>query len=164
MKDHTESIQIDFDPQHITYLSLLELFFQSHAPFGSSRSVQYRSAIFYHDQEQQEQAAAMKAQFSEQHGGRIVSTDLEPFTSFTLAEDYHQKYYLQKHGPLMAAMGLSKKDWLVMTHCPLATKVNAYVDGRGSRKQARAFCLAHETATFTAALIDQMVVKCVLEE
>jgi methionine-S-sulfoxide reductase len=131
MLDHTEAIEIDYDPARLSYSDLLTTFFNCHsACSGGSR--QYRSAIWYHDKQQQEQAMQHKA--ARIQGGRKTTTDIEPYSSWTMAEDYHQKYYLQQHGGLMKALGLSKQEWRAMTDSPVATKVNAYVYKRGGNE------------------------------
>jgi peptide-methionine (S)-S-oxide reductase len=87
--DHTEAFQLDFDPAVITYDELLAMFWASHKPDRASYSRQYMAAVFAApDQE----AAALA---SRPAGAR---TPVIAGTSFTLAEDYHQKYYL-RHTP-----------------------------------------------------------------
>lgn len=92
--DHTETIQIDYDPARISYQELLDIFWNSHSPTAPSWSRQYMSIIFYHDEEQQRLAEASKAQV-EARWGKTVYTEIVPYTRFYLAEDYHQKYYLR---------------------------------------------------------------------
>lgn len=84
MGDHTESIQLDFDPARVSYRQLLE-FARGQGNFqGNSWSRQYRSVVFYHNRDQMETAREMGFK------------KLEPLGTFTRAEDYHQKYYLQQ--------------------------------------------------------------------
>lgn len=84
MGDHTESIEIDFDPAVISYQQLLAHALAQGSFGGRSYSKQYRSVVFYHSDEQKAPAQAMNI------------AELEPFRLFTRAEDYHQKYYLQQ--------------------------------------------------------------------
>ena len=84
--DHSEAIQVDFDPKKVSYDQLLGLAQKLGRFQGDSWSRQYRSAVFYHNETQRE---AAKAQGISQ---------LEALKSFTRAEDYHQKYYLQQSG------------------------------------------------------------------
>jgi peptide-methionine (S)-S-oxide reductase len=88
MGDHTESIEIVYDPTVVSYESLLDLFFEGHNP-TVKRKCQYRSAIWYHDEAQR--LAAEKRLSA--YGGR-AATALEPMsaTQFYRAEEYHQKY------------------------------------------------------------------------
>ena len=96
MGDHAESIQIDFDPEKISYKELLEIFWSSHNPVRRAWSRQYMSAIFYHSEEQRAFAEQTMEQESIKRNRKIY-TEIAPLTKFYLAEDYHQKYYLQQN-------------------------------------------------------------------
>ena len=96
---HAESIQIKFDPKQLSYEQLLDVFFKTHDPTqlnrqGSDVGEQYRSVVFYHNNEQRAAVEAKIADFvrSSTHKGKIV-TQIEPFESFYEAEDYHKDYY-----------------------------------------------------------------------
>lgn len=96
---HAEAIQITFDPQIISYETILEVFFATHDPTtlnrqGNDVGTQYRSAIFYHDDKQKGIAEELKAELdkSGSYHDPIV-TKIEPFTKFYEAEDYHKDYY-----------------------------------------------------------------------
>ena len=99
---HAEAIELTFDPAKTTYRALLEYFFQIHDPTtkdrqGNDRGTQYRSAIFYMDDEQKK--TAMDVMIAVNNSGKWpgkVATTLEPFTKFWDGEDYHQDY-LQKN-------------------------------------------------------------------
>jgi methionine-S-sulfoxide reductase len=99
---HAESIEITFDPSKVSYEHILEYFFKLHDPTTANRQgndigTQYRSAIFYHDEEQKKVAEAVKAKV-EKSGAwkRPITTEIFPASKFYSAEDYHQDY-LQKH-------------------------------------------------------------------
>ncbi|MBI3650943.1 MAG: peptide-methionine (S)-S-oxide reductase MsrA [Acidobacteria bacterium] len=96
---HAESIQITFDPKVISFHDLLEVFFVVHDPTtlnrqGADVGTQYRSAIFYHSPEQRKIAEQVIKDFTAKkiYQNPLV-TQLEPFTKFYLAEDYHQNYF-----------------------------------------------------------------------
>ena len=96
---HAEAIQVTFDPDSISYLELLEIFFKTHDPTtlnrqGADVGTQYRSAIFYHSQEQKDQAEKVlkELDFAGIWNDPIV-TQVEPFSVFYEAEKYHQEYY-----------------------------------------------------------------------
>lgn len=96
-----ECLQITFDPELISYESLLEIFWQTHDPTtlnrqGADEGTQYRSVVFYHNAEQKQIAELYKAQLdaSGVFAAPIV-TSLEAFTKFYPAEAYHQNYYPQ---------------------------------------------------------------------
>ena len=83
----------------ISYSQLLDIFWQSHQPKRRSWSLQYMHAVFYHDEDQQLQAEASKVALEKKIGDK-VETKVVPLRSFTMAEDYHQKYLLKGHGEL----------------------------------------------------------------
>ena len=94
-----EAVQITFDPSVISYDKLLEIFWHVHDPTtlnrqGDDIGTQYRSAIFYHDEEQHRTALASKEAL-EKSGAykKPIVTEITPFTNFYPAEDYHKEYY-----------------------------------------------------------------------
>lgn len=100
---HTEVVQVEYDPDKITYEELLEFFWGLHDPTTLNRQgpdigTQYRSAIYYHSPEQE--AAAKKAISALKENGRFrnpVVTELAPIDNFYMGEDYHQRYF-EKQG------------------------------------------------------------------
>lgn len=97
--NHAEAIQITFDPQIISYQKILEVFWHTHDPTslnrqGPDEGSQYRSVIFYHDDEQKRIAEVLKKTLEEsgQYKETIV-TEIVPFTNFYPAENYHRDYY-----------------------------------------------------------------------
>lgn len=96
---HAEVIRLVFDPSVISYAELLEIFWNTHDPTtlnrqGADEGTQYRSVIFYHDEEQRKTAEQYKAQLeaSKVFKNRIV-TEISPLINYFPAEDYHQNYY-----------------------------------------------------------------------
>lgn len=96
---HAEVIRIDFDPELVSYETLLEVFWHSHDPTtlnrqGADRGTQYRSVIFYHDEPQRATAEASKAaaDTSALWPDPIV-TEMAPLPAYFPAEAYHQDYY-----------------------------------------------------------------------
>jgi peptide-methionine (S)-S-oxide reductase len=94
-----EAIQITYDPSVLSYDKVLEIFWHVHDPTtlnrqGNDVGTQYRSAIFYHNDEQKQIALASKAA-TEQSGlyKKPLVTEIVPFTNFYPAEDYHKDYY-----------------------------------------------------------------------
>jgi peptide-methionine (S)-S-oxide reductase len=96
---HAEVIKIEFDPEEIAFKDLLTVFFATHDPTtlnrqGNDVGTQYRSAIFYADEEQKREAEAFIKELNDSKAfGKPVVTTLEPLGEFYEAEDYHQKYY-----------------------------------------------------------------------
>ncbi|SNB44974.1 peptide-methionine (S)-S-oxide reductase MsrA [Geobacter sp. DSM 9736] len=96
---HAEAVQIVFDPEEISFEELLDVFWQTHDPTsrnrqGADEGTQYRSAIFFHDPEQQEVAERSLRRVAERKlwPGHIV-TEVVPLTTFYPAESYHRDYY-----------------------------------------------------------------------
>ncbi|MBM3447658.1 MAG: peptide-methionine (S)-S-oxide reductase MsrA [Bacteroidetes bacterium] len=100
---HAEAVQITFDPRVISFAKLLEIFFVVHDPTTLNRQgpdvgTQYRSAIFYHNNEQQKVAeAAIQIVNETAEWGAPAVTEITAFTNFYKAEDYHQQYF-ELHG------------------------------------------------------------------
>lgn len=96
---HAEAVQIEFDPAKIDFEMLLRVFFTIHDPTTLNRQghdvgTQYRSAIFWHDEAQREQAEAMIAQLNaEQVWGAPIVTEIVPASTFHVAEAYHHQYF-----------------------------------------------------------------------
>ena len=98
--DHTETIQIDFDPDQIPYEDLLALFWKGHDPTERSRSKQYMAVLFFHNDNQKRLAMITRDRLAAQRG-KAIYTQIFPASEFTLAETYHQKHALRGHGRLM---------------------------------------------------------------
>jgi peptide-methionine (S)-S-oxide reductase len=96
---HAEVIQVTFDPNVISFRDLLHIFFTVHDPTtpnrqGADVGTQYRSVIFYHDEEQKKVAEQVMKEVTEQKiWDAPLVTELVPATPFYKAEDYHQEYY-----------------------------------------------------------------------
>lgn len=100
---HAEAVEVDYDPAQVSYLELLRTFWTSHDPTTLNRQgpdvgTQYRSAIFFHDAEQEAAARESKA-ILEKEGvfKRPIVTQILPAGDFYRAEDYHQQYF-EKQG------------------------------------------------------------------
>jgi peptide-methionine (S)-S-oxide reductase len=96
---HAEVVEVLYDPAHISYEDLLDVFWKIHDPTtlnrqGPDRGTQYRSVIFYHTPEQEAAARASKERLRQ--SGRFkrdIVTQIEPAVTFWRAEEYHQQYY-----------------------------------------------------------------------
>jgi peptide-methionine (S)-S-oxide reductase len=98
---HAEVVEVTYDPERVSYDQLLQVFWRKHDPTQLNRQGwdigdQYRSVVFFHDEEQQEAALASKAREQASYKAPIV-TQVEPAETFYEAEDYHQQY-LEKRG------------------------------------------------------------------
>ena len=100
---HAEVVEVEYDPNAVGYDQLLEIFWAAHDPTtlnrqGPDHGTQYRSAVFYHDEDQRVAAEALKTKLQE--SGRFrrpIVTEITPASNFWKAEDYHQQY-LAKRG------------------------------------------------------------------
>jgi peptide-methionine (S)-S-oxide reductase len=135
--DHSETIQIDYDPTQISYRELLDIFWASHDPTGQPWSRQYMSIVFYHNKEQKRLAMETRDREAAKRGGRIF-TEFLPATEFYLAEAYHQKHRLRQVPELMrefSAMYPDNEDFVAST---AATRVNGYLGGYGTLETLQA--------------------------
>ena len=99
---HAEAVRIVFDPDQTSYADLLRYFFRIHDPTtlnrqGNDAGTQYRSVIFYHDEQQRQTAEQVKQEAGEKWDGEIV-TEIVPAGDFWLAEEYHQDYLIKNPG------------------------------------------------------------------
>lgn len=96
---HAEVVQVSFDSDRISYRDILEIFFALHDPTqlnrqGNDVGTQYRSAIFYHNPQQQAEAEQIIAEIEKQQiWPDPVVTEVVPINNYTQAEDYHQDYF-----------------------------------------------------------------------
>ena len=96
---HAEVVQVEYDPSKVSYEELLRVFWDIHDPTTLNRQgpdigTQYRSAVFFHNPEQEAAAAASKQKL--QSSGRYqksIETEITPASEFYRAEDYHQQYF-----------------------------------------------------------------------
>jgi peptide-methionine (S)-S-oxide reductase len=99
---HAEAVEIEYDPEKISYTELLDIFWKNHNPTSLNRQgpdvgEQYRSAIFYHDEEQKAAAEASVKELKDSGKfDRPIVTQIIQATTFYPAEEYHQKYLLKR--------------------------------------------------------------------
>ena len=97
---HNEVVQVVFDPEKISYLKLLKIFFESHNPTqgmrqGNDVGTQYRSGIYFCSKEQESSASSVRSTYTEAliaKGLSVVTTEIIPLDKYYFAEDYHQQY------------------------------------------------------------------------
>jgi len=162
---HAEVVELDFDPSLISYEQLLDAFFTLHDPTTLNRQgpdwgTQYRSAIFFHSEEQQSQAIAKIEQLTAE--GRFkpkrIVTKVEPAQTFWRAEDYHQRY-LEKRGTGIREQGTERVPTL---------KALGLLDLKSAHLAQRIFCFvtrhdfsraAGGSKTVTALAAERMQIK-----
>jgi len=129
--DHSEAIQIDFDPTQVTYENLLGIFWATHDPAARSWSRQYKAAVFFHNDAQQGLAIETKDREAVRRKTRIF-TEILPCKGFYLAEGYHQKYHLRMKPDLMKEFSAMYPDEEGLINSTAAARLNGYVAGYGT--------------------------------
>lgn len=111
---HAEAVEIIYDPSIVTYETLLDVFWLTHDPTtlnrqGADKGTQYRSAIFYLNQNQKNLALKSKKEKASQLWDDPIVTEITPASTFYLAEDYHQDYYKNNTGEGYCQIVISPK-------------------------------------------------------
>jgi len=94
--NHTETLEIEFSPEETSFETLLQHFFKEHNPTFEKKT-QYKSAIFYHDEQQQKLAEEYRQKYEEETGDAPL-TEIVPASTFYPAEEYHQHYLKKARG------------------------------------------------------------------
>jgi peptide-methionine (S)-S-oxide reductase len=128
--DHSETLQIDYDPSQVSYPQLLAIFWAAHSPQDQSWSRQYRNVLFYHDEEQKRLALESKIQVEAKVKGKVL-TEILPAAEFYLAEDYHQKYYLRGESSLLKEFKAIYPKELDFVNSTAAARANGFMSGYG---------------------------------
>lgn len=126
--DHTEVIQLDFDPTEITYRDLLAVAMSEHNPRHQTAKRQYQNILLTADSDQHETVLDYidDSPFNRDQ----VETRIEPLAAFYPAEDYHQKYNLRSHASLLSQFEEADYDDTDIRESPAAAKLNAHVTGK----------------------------------
>lgn len=112
---HAEVVKITYDPSLISYVELLEVFWKTHDPTtlnrqGADIGTQYRSAVFYHNEEQKRLAEELRAELDNAGiWNNPLVTEITPFTAFYIAEDYHQEYYVNNTNKAYCSLVITPK-------------------------------------------------------
>ena len=108
---HAEVVQVEFDPSRVSYEELLDVFWANHDPTqvnrqGPDYGTQYRTVIFFHDEDQEKSALASRERAQERFR-KPIATVIEPISEFYMAEEYHQRY-LEKQGLASCTVSLQE--------------------------------------------------------
>ncbi len=112
---HAEAVQMSFNPSEISYREILEIFFSVHDPTtpnrqGADVGTQYRSAVFYHDQQQKAVAEELIGELNKAHLWKeSIVTQIVPLGTFYPAEDYHREYFSRHPEQAYCQMVISPK-------------------------------------------------------
>jgi methionine-S-sulfoxide reductase len=132
--DHTECVQIDYDPAVLQFAQVLDRIWTSHNPCVRTEYKQYRNAIFYATESQKNAIDASKERRAKELG-KTIKTEILPLGEFTLAEDYHQKYELRCTEGLIEEFRAIYPDAKDLCNSTAAARVNGYIAGRGTKEQ-----------------------------
>ncbi|WP_211246751.1 peptide-methionine (S)-S-oxide reductase MsrA [Cohnella pontilimi] len=137
MGDHSETVEIDFDPGIVSIDEILNVFWNNHNPLNINgyKGRQYMSLLFYRDREQQEAMHRVK-QRMEQEKGKL-DTEILPFTQFYIAEDRHQKYYLKRYPNAVEKMNILYCSEDEITNSTLAARLNGLAKGYTNLQQIK---------------------------
>jgi len=137
MGNHTESIEVLYDPKLLTYGELLKVFWASHDGCRGGGSTQYLNLLFVHDEEQRLEAEASRDAESKRRE-RKIRTPIRDAGTFHVAEDYHQKYRLRGDALLSKAFETIYPDASALRDSTAAARVNGWLAGYGSADEYRA--------------------------
>jgi peptide-methionine (S)-S-oxide reductase len=132
--DHTETLQVDYDPRLVSYADLLEVFWKSHDPTVGAWSQQYMSAVFYANEEQKKLAEASKGPLSRRLNKPIL-TQILPLDQFYLAEGYHQKHSLRQDKDILREFAVIYPREADLVNSTAAARVNGYLSGYGTAEK-----------------------------
>lgn len=135
MGDHTETIQVEFDPGQIRFEEIVKEFWRSHYPNRDAyKGRQYISLIFWQSEKQKHILEKLKKE-KEQQLNEPVETEIRPFDGFTEAEERHQKYYLKRYPKALEQLVELYPETDMLTQSTFAARLNGFVKGFGSRQQ-----------------------------
>ncbi|MBB6693573.1 peptide-methionine (S)-S-oxide reductase MsrA [Cohnella xylanilytica] len=136
MGDHSETVELDFDPEILSYEALLETFWNHHNPININgyKGRQYQSLLLFRDR-QQEEAFRRAKERMEAEKGRPLETEIVPFRGFTPAEPRHQKYYLKRYPDAIAKLSELYSSEEELTNSTLAARLNGLAKGFANRER-----------------------------
>lgn len=126
--DHSEAIQVDYDPDERSFTDLLEIVFRSHDPNRQNRNTQYQNVVFAANEAQRDAIDAFLA--AQNLDADAIETRIEQLTRFYPAEDYHQKYSLRSKRAILEGFEEAGYDDEGIRESPAAAKLNAEAGGK----------------------------------
>ena len=157
LEDHSEAIQIDYDPAKIIYEQLLEIFWNNHNCKLKSSSRRYMSIIFFHNPKQQE-LATQSMQKQEKKLDTKIITEIISLTHFYLAEDYHQKFKLQQKKEISDEVKKIYPNFNDFINSTATARINGFIGGNGTSEQLKeeinTYGLSEESEKYLLNLID----------
>lgn len=137
MGDHTETVQIDFDPDILSFEEVLKQFWGNHYPNRDEyKGRQYISLLHYHNRAQAETIERVKKE-AEMRLGEAIETEISPYGQFTLAEERHQKYYLKRYPKALEQLAAFYPSPALLVDSVFAARLNGFVKGFGTKEGLR---------------------------
>ncbi|MDN7242027.1 peptide-methionine (S)-S-oxide reductase [Planococcus sp. N028] len=137
MGDHTETVEIDFDPAIISFEDVLRIFWKNHYPNRDNyKGRQYISLLRYHNEGQKSAIGKIKAEM-EKELGEAFETEIAAFSGFTLAEERHQKYYLKRYPKVLGQLKDLYPAPDLLVNSTFAARLNGFVKGYGTRESLK---------------------------
>lgn len=133
--DYTETVEINFDPEIISFEELLMHFWRNHYPNRDEyKGRQYLSSLRYHDEQQKEVIDQVKKAM-EAELGEPIETEITKLDRFYLAEERHQKYYLKRYPGVLEQLAELYPADAQLTDSAFAARLNGFVKGFGTKEQ-----------------------------
>lgn len=155
---HSETIQIDYDPEKVSFEELLDVFWAANSAYPSRYSRQYNSIIFYHDEEQKLLAEESYQKRLDERPNTVL-TEIIPYSGFNYAELYHQKYYLQGEQTLLQDALNIRDDLEGFIFSTTAARLNGYTGGYGDpvtlEKELESYGLSEKGEIILRAIIER---------
>lgn len=137
MGDHTETLEIDFDPAVLPYEEVLKHFWENHYPNRDEyKGRQYISLLRFHSVQQQETIGRIKEEM-ECRLGEKIETEIAPYWDFTLAEERHQKYYLKRYPRILGQLAQHYPNAESLQDSIFAARLNGFAKGFGNREKLK---------------------------
>ncbi len=137
MGDHTEVLQVEFNPHVIRFEDILDVFFGNHNPSRLGiKPRQYMSILLYHTEVQRVKILEKKSEWEQTLTG-VIQTEISPFKAFYQAEDYHQKYYLKRYKSATEALNIHFPSHEEFMQSTLVARLNGFVKGYGTLEGIR---------------------------
>lgn len=136
-KDHTETVQLDFNPEVISYHTLLNHFFLNHNPNRKKyRDREYISIILYHSEEQRQIAEKIKKE-QESFKKTDIQTEITLFENFTMAENRQQKWHIKRVAKAMEELKKIYQTEEEFIHATLPARLNSHAKGYGNLEETK---------------------------
>ena len=150
LADHTEALQVDFDPDVLSFADVMALVFKGHDPTRGHFSRQYMAGVWCADDTQLEIALRAGNDAAREAGGKLV-TVVEPLDRFYRAEDYHQKHRLRRERDLTAELVARYGSDRAMVDSTAAARINGWLRGYRDKALVAALGLSSESEALLRA-------------